>query len=295
MKPTGADQLVLVARAQAGDLKARDELIAANMGIIWQMARKYAIGATILEPEDLVSEGVTGLMHAIEKFDASRGFLFMTYAGRWVHQRIAYAAVCARTPFGGSEKVRRLAGSGRFAREADRLHDEGLTDDEVIVRLAKQYELRVDTMKSARQIAVPLSLDAPIGEFGDSMIDHLVSDEEAADERIDVERRRAWVRDTVRSLGGLSVRDQAILDEIILSDEPLKLRELAERFGCSRERIRQRKVALVKRLQSKLGVKPKQIPEKPEPIAFEPPVIPEPEKSAVRPFGPIERSWARTG
>ena len=110
MRPTGAEQLSLAVRAQAGDVEARDALVAANMAFVWGMAHRYARGSVILEPGDLASEGAMGIMHAIEKFDASRGVLFMTYAGPWVRSYIARAAANA------TDAVRRVGEGAQAGR-----------------------------------------------------------------------------------------------------------------------------------------------------------------------------------
>ncbi len=249
MRPTGAEQLSLAVRAQAGDVEARDALVAANMAFVWGMAHRYARGSVILEPGDLASEGAMGIMHAIEKFDASRGVLFMTYAGPWVRSYIARAATNARTPFGGSEKARRLVGSGLLSRGVEELRGEGCSDEEVTRRLAEEHGLGIGVVAAIRRVASAVSLDASPGDDGVPFVELVLSESEGADERLDLERRKARVREVVEALGALSARERAILSERILSDDPATLDEIGTRFECSRERIRQIEKSLLDRIR----------------------------------------------
>lgn len=79
----------LSARAQAGDAAARERMLNANVPLVVSIARQY--GNPYLEPEDLIQEGMIGLCTAIERFDATRGFRFSTYATYWIRQRVLRA------------------------------------------------------------------------------------------------------------------------------------------------------------------------------------------------------------
>src|SRR5271170_8026568 len=86
--PAPADvQRTLCAAAQTGDREARDRLVAANLAIVIKRARQYApLCRNGLDGDDLVTEGVLGLLRAIEKFDPQHGVTFLTYADHWVRQ-----------------------------------------------------------------------------------------------------------------------------------------------------------------------------------------------------------------
>jgi RNA polymerase primary sigma factor len=242
---TIGEEVVLARRIRRGDKAARDHMIRANLRLVVKIAMDYKdFGLPLL---DLISEGNIGLIKAVERFDPRKGGKLSTYAAWWIKQSIKRALAnqskTIRLPVHLVDKISRMRKTAMQLSE--RLGREP-SDEELAA------ELQIPTSKVAhlKSVAVrPASLDAPVGDLGDSTTfgeivgdDNAVSPFDGLSEKslsadlhamVDsLDRREAEI---IRFRFGLDGRDELTLDEV------------GRRFNVSRERIRQlERVALVK-------------------------------------------------
>jgi RNA polymerase sigma factor (sigma-70 family) len=224
----------LAARVEAGE-EAATRFVKSNLRLVVSIAKRYqSSGLPLL---DLIQEGNLGLMHAVGKFDRSKGFKFSTYATWWIRQSIvrgiASTGRSIRLPVHAGEQVARLRKMSA-AFEADH----GRSPD--LAELSKELGLPPAKVEELLQcMPEPLSLSERLGEEGDTELGDLVEDRSTAapDEAVFASMLPDAV---VQLLAPLSEREQEILCLRYGLDrgEPRTLAEVAERFGVSRERIR---------------------------------------------------------
>lgn len=257
------EQIALCVRAQAGDLKARDELVRATMGFVRQQARRLAKRCKSLTEDDLATEGAMGVVRAITKFEPERGLAFLTYASNWVTSRMRRAIYEQDSVQSGPVWAQEKVSSGAFTREWRALEEEGKTVEEIRREISKRHGWRESSIRGLESLAFSPthSLDVPVSTvakesnamtFGDMV----ASSEPGADVALDAQDRLDGIRaaiDAVRVL--LPARERDILDTRLTPDgDPDSLQQLGERWGCSRERIRQLEVVLLGRLRRQLAL-----------------------------------------
>ena len=214
------EQRDLCARAQAGDIRARNRLVEINLPYVRARAKKLC--RDIAMREDAVQDGVLGIVRAIEKFDLTKPVKFLTYATFWIDHHIR-------------ESVIRHEGRSRAALE--KLRRDTKDGKEVA-------QLRNTTKRS-------MSLDTPITSDSESLSfkDMLVDDSDSADERLAEAEMWTAARMTIANWRKrLNVRDRSILDQRVLAEEPKELRELGVQLSLSHERVRQLEVIVRRRL-----------------------------------------------
>jgi RNA polymerase primary sigma factor len=156
---TAADEVRLARRIERGDLAAKDELVTANLGLVYALAQRYRNQDVPLE--DLVQEGAIGLVRAAEKFDHRRGHRFSTYAAWWIRRSIMDALASAqpiRIPAAARGQIAQIL---RAEAELRRLGDAAPSDEAIAARTG----LSPHTVHTLRDVPhVTASLDAPLGE-----------------------------------------------------------------------------------------------------------------------------------
>jgi RNA polymerase primary sigma factor len=232
---TAAEETELAKRIERGDLEAKERMINSNLRLVVSQARRYQGHG--LPMEDLVQEGMLGLIRAVEKFDWRRGFKFSTYGTLWIRQAIQRGLQnhgrTIRVPVHVAQrqvKVRKVESelSTKLSREP--------TDEEVAAAAA----LEVDEVAELRELSRGLaSLDQPVGEDGETAFgDLLASDRPEPDEEIADSDRDRRVNDVVGRLPEAE-RNVIRLRFGLTGEEPRTLRQTGSELGISAERARE--------------------------------------------------------
>ena len=224
---TPQQEIVLAAQYKSGDESARQTMIAANLRLVVKIAKDYEhLGLPIL---DLISEGNIGLVKAVERFDPSKGGKLSTYGSWWIKQSIKRALAnqskTIRLPVHLVDKI------AKMRRAMNRLHEE----------IAKEIGAPAKKVTRWRNISVrPASLDAPIGDLDQSSFVDLVEDEKASTPYRQLEEKT--VVSMIRHLlDDLTERESFILTcrYGLDGDGEKTLEQVGQRFGITRERVRQ--------------------------------------------------------
>lgn len=242
------EQEVMLAKAiEKGDLNAKERMINSNLRLVVSVARRYQGHG--LDMNDLVQEGMLGLIRAVEKFDYRKGFKFSTYGTLWVRQAIQRglenSARTIRLPVHVNQRMRAIA---RAERELAALLGRDPTDDE----LAETTDLPIEEINEARRAALGVtSLDIGVGEDGDTTLgDLLPSDEPQPSELAEVSDRKHLVREAVSALPA-SERTVLELRFGLNGEEPTTLAQTGRELGVTPERARQLEEQGLRRLAEK--------------------------------------------
>ncbi len=245
---TPAEEAELARRIKQGDEEALLKLTRVNLRFVVSVAKKYQ--GQGLHLTDLINEGNYGLIKAAKRFDETRGFKFISYAVWWIRQAILQALAeqgrVVRLPLnriGTISKIRKM--SARLAQRHERLPN--------LEELANELDIDVEKVREAMQhTGRHLSMDAPFNEDDDnSLLDVLPSNEGVAPDeplldesvKIDIEAALAMLHPREAEITRLYFG--------IGREHPLTLEEIGQRFGLTRERVRQIKEKALRKLRQK--------------------------------------------
>ncbi len=236
-----------------GDTQAAHRLVTSHLRLVAKIAMGYrGYGLPLSE---LISEGNVGMMQAVKRFDPDRGFRLATYAMWWIRAAIQEYILhsWSLVKIGTTAAQKKLFFSLRKLKGQMKAIEEGDLSPEHVKKIATELNVpEVDVINMNRRLSSPdQSLNAPLrgegeGEWQDWLVDSEESQETKIAEQQETTRRHHLLERAMRTL---NPRERDILSERRLRDEPMTLEDLSQKYGISRERVRQIEVRAFEKLQ----------------------------------------------
>jgi RNA polymerase sigma-32 factor len=235
------------------DSEAAHRLATSHLRLVAKIAMGYrGYGLPLSE---LISEGNVGMMQAVKRFDPDRGFRLATYAMWWIRASIQEYILhsWSLVKMGTTAAQKKLFFNLRKAKNQMKAMEEGDLPPDKVKAIAKQLDVpEQDVVQMNRRLMSPdHSLNAPLreegeGEWQDWLVDESDNQEVKLGESEELNRRQRMLAE---AMGGLNERERYILTERRLRDDPTTLEDLSQKYGISRERVRQIEVRAFEKLQ----------------------------------------------
>lgn len=250
---TADQEIELALKIKAGDLKAQEQLVKANLRFVVSVAKQFQNQGLSLG--DLINEGNIGLIKAAQKFDETRGFKFISYAVWWIRQSILQALAeqsrIVRLPL---NRVGTMNKIGKAFSELEQEFEREPSPEEIAQQLEiSDFEVADTLVRSSKH----LSLDAPFSEEEENRLLDIIENQEqpAPDNTLINESLRIELN---QALATLTSREAEVVKLYfgLNSETPLTLEEIGEHFSLTRERVRQIKEKALRRLRHASRCKP---------------------------------------
>jgi RNA polymerase primary sigma factor len=243
---TREEEIELARRAKAGDKEALKKLVESNLRFVVSVAKKY-LGCG-LPLHDLIAEGILGLIEAARRFDPDKGVKFISYAVWWIRQSIMQALAqqtgAVKIPVKQAVLVNKITRSyGELLKKLGR--------EPTIEELAQHVGMEPKEVERLLSICqVPLSLDTPIGDEEDTTFKDFLKGEGTAEveEKVVQEELKQSIQEMLEQLTPQE-KKIIIMRFGLDGNEPKTLREIGEKLGISRERVRQLETRAKKKMR----------------------------------------------
>lgn len=235
------------------DPAAAQALVTANLRFVVKVAAEYSrFGARMI---DLIQEGNMGLMHGVREFNPYKGVKLITYAVWWIRGYIQEYLMkqYSLVKIGTTQNQKKLF--YQLQRQRAELDAMGKSPD--IKTISERLGIPEDEvqMMAQRMSGRDVSLDKPLGDdSSSSMLDMQSEDGATPDEELSRAEELSYLNEAIEELKpSLSDREKIILEERILNDEPLTLQEIGEKYGITREAVRQMEARLMKKIKEQFA------------------------------------------
>jgi RNA polymerase sigma-32 factor len=240
-----------------GDLAAGHRLVTSNLRFVVKVSYEYRSYG--IKMSDLIQEGNIGLMKAVQKFDPDKGIRLISYAVWWIRAYIQNYILksWSLVKLGTTQAQRKLFFS--LARTRRELEKFGAGDGAVVNvdEIATKLNVKASEVREMEQRmgGRDLSLDAPMGEDGgNSHVDFVASATAPQDDEFADKEESGLITNRVQTaLTRLDPRERFIIEQRVMNERPMTLKELGEHFGFSRERARQLEIRAKDKLKSELA------------------------------------------
>lgn len=248
------EQELAIRYRETGDPKAAEALVTSNLRFVVKIAAEYTrFGARLI---DLVQEGNVGLMHAVKEFNPYKDVRLITYAVWWIRGYIQEYLMrqYSMVRIGTTATQRKLF--YQLQKERERLEREGL--EHGLAQISGRLGIPEEEVQEmhARLSGRDVSLDAPVNEDGSTRLIDLQSEADPSrlDDNLGSREEIQKLVSTIEELRPtLNEREQFLLDERLLADEPMTLQEIGDKYGTTREAVRQMEARLLQKIKKSIA------------------------------------------